>query len=770
MIEFKGTYRNTLYRSDNFAIIAFDVNKWRYPNLNYSDYGNVVVTGEFPPIQENVEYELKVEEVASKKYGKTYKLTGLSRELPTSREDILSFLSQVLTDNQAREMYNAYPDIVDRIKENRLGDIDLSKMKGITENNFNNLVAKINSNLFAIELISWFDGSVSLTNIHKLLQRYGTVEMVKAKLKDEPYKCLCGLSGIGFKKADDMLLRIQESDNSKINFNDTLRSSKQRCKACVIYSLQENEQNGNTKIKYSTLKDNCFTLVPEAISFFDEVLEESEIFYDQDTMCIALSRTFTKEHDIVNIVFNQVSGEQQRLFDYEVNEFESLINIDGVTLTDQQIKAIANVIENKVSIINGVAGSGKSYCTKAIIKALEDKGVSYLLCAPTGKSAKVLSGYTNRKASTIHRALGYNPSMPYPWTFNKGNPLRGQVIIVDEFSMVDVDLFWHLLDAVDFRYSRLLLIGDNAQLPSVSCGNLLHDFLTSNVIPTSTLDKVFRYQDGGLMAVATDVRTGKKYLCNQHSNKITVFGNNSDYVFLDVSQDSLVRNLVKLYSKLLAQGNQVSDIQVLTAKNVGRYGTKVLNNELQHIANPNCGSNPVIEIGDTKYYEGDIVLQTQNNYEASLLAPYTLDMYDGWLAYSDWTEEESTKEFIANGEVGVIKKIVCLKGSAMALIDFDGIEVLYSKNDLLNVSLGYAMTIHKSQGSSSKITVLSTTKSDTFMLNSNLMYVGMTRARDRCYHLGQVNVINNSIKKKANFDRDTWTVELFQKLANENYT
>ena len=161
-IKFKGRFLRELYRSDNYAIMAFDVNKQKYPDLRYNDFQNIVVSGEFPKLEDGVEYDLNVTEVMSKKYGMTYKLLSLMRETPKTKMDILNFLSQILTVNQAHALYNAYPDIIDKIKNDDLADIDFSKMKGITNKNFSKLVAKIQSNMFAMELISIFNGSFNI--------------------------------------------------------------------------------------------------------------------------------------------------------------------------------------------------------------------------------------------------------------------------------------------------------------------------------------------------------------------------------------------------------------------------------------------------------------------------------------------------------------------------------------------------------------------------------------------------------------------------------
>jgi exodeoxyribonuclease V alpha subunit len=357
--------------------------------------------------------------------------------------------------------------------------------------------------------------------------------------------------------------------------------------------------------------------------------------------------------------------------------------------------------------------------------------------------------------------LAYNPAAKYPWTINKDNPLMCDIVIIDEFSMVDIQLFEKVIDAIDFKTTKLLIIGDNAQLCSVGCGNLLHDFMETKLIPTVTLTKVFRYGEGGLMKVATDTRFCNTYLDNSMKSKMTTFGDNKDYTFVDLSSEVIPQNAVALYKKLLSMGNSIENIQVLTAKNVGDCGTSVLNNMIQKVANPKYGSEVFMKIGDTTYFEGDLIIQKVNNYKAELALNHLSDEEKD--CYSDY--DEAPTAFVANGETGIIKEVY----NSYVIIDFDGIYVKYYRNDMNMVGLGYAITIHKSQGSSIDNVILCTPQSHIFMLNSNLIYVGLTRMRHRCYHLGALNSVNQAIKKKANLARNTFMQQLLLTIPEDEY-
>lgn len=763
--KFSGRVIRSTWNTEDFKIYAIDVDHNKYPDIKQNKYHNVTILGELPTLTEGVDYEIAAIEQESK-YGIGYKVLNIKRDIPTTQEDMYIFLSEILTANQVNELWREYPDIVQRVKENRLDDIDLNRLKGIKEYTFNVIKQKIIENFCLADLVIEFQGYLNLSVIKKIYKKYTSIDVLKDKLRKDPYKCLCGLAGVGFKTADGILLdiekvskeNIQKGKKPIIEFDSDLRSSPERCLACLLYLLEENEKNGHTKMNLVELRKACLSLVPKCADHFTTVIKSDSIYYNKETLDVALRKTYEVEYYIAQTLLHYLHKETEDVWDFDVEKYR---NVSGVNISDEQIQSLSNVCKCHISILNGAGGTGKSFSTQAVINMLKDNKKSFRLFSPTGKAAKVLADYTKERAMTIHRGLGYNPSCDYPWTVNKENKLMCDVLIVDEFSMVDIFLFSKLLDAIDFNKTRLVLIGDNAQLCSVGCGNLLHDFMETKLIPTVTLTKVFRYGEGGLMKVATDVRFCKTYLNNNMKGKMTQFGENQDYTFVDLDSDTIPQNVVGLYRKLLTKGYGIEDIQVLTAKNVGDCGTVTLNNMIQKIANPNYGKEFSLKSGDTTFYEGDLIIQKVNNYKAEL----DIESMDEWEREFYSQQDEKPTAFIANGETGIVKHIY----QSYMIIDFDGMAVKYYKSDLSMIGLGYSITIHKSQGSSIKIVILCTPQSHIFMLNSNLLYVGLTRMKEVCYHLGTLTSVNQAVGKKANLTRHTFMQHLLTTMPEEEY-
>ena len=759
--KFSGKVVRCTYDTPDFRIFALDVDSKKYPDIKKNKYNNVTILGELHELTVGVTYEISAVEQLGK-YGMSYKVLNIKRDVPTTEEDMYLFLSEILTPNQAKVLYENYPDIVQRVKENRLDDIDFNKLKGIKEYTFGVIKRKIIENFCLADLVVEFQGFLNLSMIKKIYAKYTSIEKLKEKLAQDPYKCLCGLAGVGFKTADGILLDMEKASKANIEkgkkpiieFKSDLRTSPERCLSCLLYMLEENENNGHTKMNLADLRAEMMKLVPACANHFVTAVKADEIHYNKDTMDVALSRTYNLEHKIAQTILYVLHTKKDE-WNCDIEKYRT---VNGSTLSDEQMGAVANVCKYPISILNGAGGTGKSFSTQAVINMLKDHHKTFRLFSPTGKAAKVLADYTKENATTIHRGLGYTPM---GWGYNQEHKIMCDIVIIDEFSMVDIQLFKRVIDAVDFNTTKLLLIGDNAQLPSVSCGNLLHDFMETKLIPTTTLTRVFRYGEGGLMKVATDVRFCEPYLTSSMKSKMTTFGDNKDYTFVDLPSEVIPQNVVGLYKKLLEKGYSIDDIQVLTAKNVGDCGTIVLNNMIQKVANPNYGSEVFMKVGDTTYFEGDLVIQKVNNYKAELdlqhLSEWEKDMYSA--------SEDVPTAFIANGETGIVREIY----KSYCIIEFDGVFVKYYRADMQMISLGYSITIHKSQGSSIKIVILCTPQSHIYMLNSNLLYVGLTRMKEGCYHLGALNSINQAVKKKANLTRHTHMQELLLTMPEEEY-
>lgn len=738
-VKFVGKVARCIYnkQGSDWSIYAMEVDPKEYPDIKQNQYDNVSISGELPDLSVTRPYSITAVEQESK-YGPTYKVIKMSIMRPKTGEEVYSFLREILTENQAAVLYKEYPDIIELV-ENETADekVDLSKLPGIGEKTFAKIKDKINTNIRLLDLVVEFGGVLSLTVIKKLYEAYPAMELVRKKLRTEPYKCLTNISGIGFIKADSMLLELERE--KKIDFGFNLRKSPQRCAACMQYYLEENQKEGNTKMDLRDLRKQVLKLVQACANHYVDCLKNGDFYYSKDTFEVALKTTYETEEYIAEKI--KLANQKPKIWDINWKKYQ---NKGEYPLTDEQLSALECICNNNIMILNGFGGSGKSATSAMIIKMLEDNDITYKLFAPTGRAAKVLADYTEKPAATIHRGLGYMP--PSNWCFNEDNKIPVRVILIDEFSMTDVFLFKHVVEAIDFNVTKLILVGDSAQLPSVGPGNLLHDFVRLRKIPTVTLNKIFRYGEGGLMTVATDIRNRQKYLTDEDCQ---FFGEKKDYVFIRASNEKIVGQILLLYATLLKK-YRPEDILVLSAYNKGSCGTVEINNRLQVIANENYGSENFLKVGEVKYFEGDIVIQTSNNYHAPVY-------YDGLdIAHLEWAEDlEET--FVPNGMIG---KITSIQKDGV-IIDFDGVEVVYTKTDMQNVALGYSISIHKSQGGSAKIVILLSPSSHEFMMNSNLLYVGITRTKEKCYHFGSIESVNRSIRKKENFNRKTLMYNFF---------
>ena len=718
------------------------MNSFEYPQIQIGKYGTATIKGNVQELNLGVEYTVKAKEI-SDKYGVGYEVINIKREKPTTLAATRNFLYEILTPNQTDTLLEAYPDIVDRIMNNRLDDVDLNKTKGIKDYTFNVIKQKVIENFKLADLVEEFRGLFSLSIIKKLYDKYPSVEKIKEVIRTEPYECLCRLSGIGFKTADGMLLTLEkESKQCKENgknpilfFGFDLKPSYQRAKACVDYILNENETNGNTYVKIGELKKQFEILVPEAIANLPLILKgDNDVIFDRESLSVCRKETYETEKYIAEKIKEGLSINTK--WDCDCSQFRRL---EGFDLTLDQCKTSEYMCIYNIVMLVGYGGAGKSSSTQAFVNLLKHYNKSFLLLAPTGRAAKVLTGFTGENAMTIHRGLGYMP--PNDWNFNSEHPLPYDVVIVDEFSMVDIFLFKHLLEAIDFNRTKLLIIGDDAQIPSVGAGNVLYDLLCYKKIPTITLDKVFRYGKGGLSTVATDARTQTEYL-DKNKKGMQVFGEDQSYIFMPLQQDGIVDYTVKLYKTLLTKGYSVEDIAVLSCYNVGDYGVIELNKRLQEAGNPNPDAK--IIFGDSEFRLNDIVMNYANDYKAVL--------------YNEEFLDDKNTTFIANGESGMVDKI---EHNSM-VSNYDGTLIYYDKGKLKNIRLAYAITTHKSQGGQFKVVILITPRSHTFMLNSNLLYVGISRAKEKCYHLGEIKTVNNALKKKENFDRKTLLLGFLQ--------
>lgn len=733
-IEFRAKILNCRFSSETFKIYTSEVNNKMYPQIKSNNKNEFILVGNIPSLIVGVEYDIKAIIEVNKTYGAQYKVISVRRDLPTSADSTKIFLKEILTDKQADVLFEVYPDIIDRVVKNNLSDINLNKLSGIGEPTFEKIKAKIVENFCLIDLVDKFGGLIDMSIIKRLYDRYGNVRTIEKQLKTNPYKCLCDLSRVGFKTADSILLNIEklnneEPDKYKFKFDFELKVSVKRMMSCLDYILRENESSGNTKMTLKDARQNCGKLVPECIHLFVPVIKDNSdtIVVNMDSKTISTKTAYDAELKIAKFIKCMLNSTNKWNINTEIYR-----EVNRMVMTDEQMGTLNMMCDNSIGILTAPGGSGKSASVQSFIQMADDNNKTYTLMTPTGASSKVLGDYVNRECGTIHRQLHYKPTNEdgSPWGYNENNKLDTDIIIIDEFSMVDIFLLGHVIDAIDINRTKLLLVFDPYQLPSVSCGNIAQDLLSSGKIPTTVLTKIFRYAEGGLMNVVTKIRNSEKFLENTHKGN-SVFGTNKDFVYSELNQELIPKQVLNIYKKLLSDEYGLQDIMILSAQNKGDFGTKAINKHIQSFVQRGKGNKFVMR-GIDKFFKGDKVIQVVNNYKAK-------NIHDNEVS-------------VFNGNTGVVVEVYFKE----IHIEFDCGVVVYDKDSLSQIELGYCISIHKSQGDSAKQIIVISPKAHTFMLNSNLLYVAGTRAKERVFMIGNIQTINSAIKKKENFSRSTW--------------
>ena len=732
-IEFKAIINKSKFSSEDYKIYGVDVDTTKYENVKSNKKSEYIIVGNLPILVIGIEYEFKAKVEINKSFGIQYKVISVRRDKPTSLSSTIKFLNEVISPTQTEVLLEIYPDIIDRVMKNNLEDIDLNKLRGIKEFTFNNIKNRIVENFCLIDLVDEFGGLIEMNTIKKLYDKYPSPSIIKRKLKEDAYNCLCSLSRVGFKTADSVLTSLEEysKKEDKPFFEYDLKTSIQRMKSCIDFILKENESNGNTKIDISNARKECGKLVPECITEFVNAIKNNEdIHLDPKTKTMATKTAYETELYISTIILEMLKVKNNIPWSIPIELYRE---VEGFNMTDEQMSSLNMMCENNVGILTAPAGSGKSASVQGFINMLEDNKKKYILMTPTGASSEVLQELTHRECGTIHRQLKYNPSSKdNAWGYNEENKLPFDVVIIDEFSMADIFLFRHVLEAIDIKKTKLLFVFDSFQLSSVSCGNVAYDLLISNVVPKIILTKIFRYDEGGLMQVVTNIRKSENFLPSDFSGK-KIFGTKKDFIYIETNQTTLIDKVLKIYNKILNDGYETKDIMILSSQNKGEYGTKAINNHIQAMLQEKNQTKYIIR-GNTKFHESDKVIQVINNYKAK-------GVYG----------EENINIF--NGNSGTIVKV----NYDELIVEFKNEKkIVYSKQNLDQLELGYAISTHRSQGGNAKQVIVVAPKAHTFMLNSNLLYVAPTRAKERVYMIGNINTINKAIKIKENFLRETY--------------
>ena len=692
--------------------------------LVLSQYGTFTINGNnLSGLSINQEVELDIVSSYSPKYPESYRVVSLGAFKPNGEKiDVdprqeINILAGFMTVNQAKNVNEAYPNFVSMVLNGREDEIDYKQIHGVGKKYLKQYITKVKSAYHYIRFIPIITkyGIEDINIVQKLANVYLSPEELNDDMELNPYHVCIDLLEMPFSRADKLILTNRPE----------LIDCMERCEYACIHCLKKNETLGNTRILDNELAKMVYTIAPETLDNIVSVVSKSErIHYDASSKQISLESTYQSEQLIADNI-------QYRLDNPTITRMkcQDYIEVDGLKLTDEQQQILQITQDNSVTILTGSAGCGKSQSMKALIYMLEDNGYSYSMLCPTGTATKVLSKATSRHASTIHMFLATNEEC-------------GDFLILEESSMIGVELLAMLLGSIS-KETKIIFICDQSQLPSISCGNVVHDILESHKVPNVNLTKIFRYNSSGLITVATDTRMGNpSSFTNQYS----------DYKFIEESSNP-IKQVIEEYEHLLSQGYNKSDILILSPYNKGTAGTYAINQAIQGKFNP----NPLLDVSykrdstTIQFAIGDMVINKKNNYNVPMLTM-------GATGY----EETGKLMFIANGSIGVILAEYREDEQACFAIQFDDGIGKFKGPEIANLLLGYAVSIHASQGNQARAVIVIVSKEHKRMINRNLLYVGFTRAQEHLTVIGNKEAIAEGMEVEETMNRNTWLGDMLK--------
>ena len=711
-----------------------------YTVVNISVEGDdVVCTGYFSDITEGVQIIAEGSFVEHKQYGIQFTVTSYEIKEPETSvamekylgSGIIKGVGPALSAKIVKKFGDETFNIIEREPER------LAEIKGITEKK-------------AIEIGSQFEEKKEFRNAMIFLNQYGVSNALAMKIykeygikvmkivRENPYRLADDIAGVGFKTADEIALRMGFSPESSM-----------RMKAGISFALSMAASNGHTYLLYEDLYEESKRL-----------LGISEAEFENDIYELTIER---------KIVLKEVKGERRvynnNLYYMELTVARKLLDLNaksennykvmeakvkeveaktGIKLGDLQRKAVYEAVESGLVIITGGPGTGKTTTINAIIKLFEMQNMEILLAAPTGRAAKRMTETTGMEAQTIHRLLELNgnPEEGGSMRFerNELNPLEADVIIIDEMSMVDIYLMYSLLKAVTVG-TRLILVGDVNQLPSVGPGKVLKDIIGSEKFNVVRLSEIFR------QAAESDIITNAHKI--NAGQSIRLDNKSKDFFMLSMSSSlQIQRALVSLIAEKLPPYVDATkyDIQVLTPSRKGELGVENLNKILQQYINPPAPGKREKQWGEVIFRENDKVMQIKNDYQME------------WkiVTKKGLTIKEGSGVF--NGDCGIIREINEFAGTVTVEFD-EGKLVEYTGATLEELELAYAITIHKSQGSEYPAVIIPLLNAPRPLLNRNLLYTAVTRARKCVTIVGSENSVNEMIQNESEMKRNSGLVD-----------
>ncbi len=733
-----GTIENIIYRNSENGYTVLEL---------YSRGESFTVSGKFPIVGKGEELELEGEFKVNPKYGEQFVADNVKVNRPTDATAIERYLSCGLIpgvgEATARNIVKHFGDkTLDIIEESPKM---LAGIKGISIKKANEIhlaYSEIKKMQQAVMFLQKYDITISMA-----VKIYGKYKnKTEEVLSSNPYRLIEDIDGIGFKTADKIALKLGVTADSP-----------KRIRAGVVFALNEiAEKQGSTlaivpnvvagACEVLELDEGSSELVESAIADLEITGTVKRIEFNGEP-ALAISKYYSMEKYIAQKLCNLIGSDAAHKLgsDEDIKQFEELSQI---TLHENQKQAILAGTSEGVVVITGGPGTGKTTIVKGILKIFKNQKMKCLLCAPTGRAAKRLEEQTGESASTIHRALEANfAKAGRGFVRNENNPLEADVVIVDEVSMLDVFLMSSLLKALPFG-TRLILVGDKDQLPSVGAGNVLADIIESQMFKVVELTQIYRQSEDSM------INFNAHKINNSEMPDLSV--KSSDFFYSATSEPEAVANeIVSLICERMPKYfSDISsdDIQVIAPMKAGLAGTNNLNELIQAKLNPESSAKNEIVLNKRVFREGDRVMQIVNNYDRE------------WEKISGFGNAVYG-EGVFNGDMGKIDEIITEINEVYVTFD-DGRRAAYSYAELDEIVLSYAITIHKSQGSEFPVVIIPIMGGSPLLMNKNLLYTAVTRAKKVVVLIGKRSNIFYMISNKYSATRNTMLKNL---LTSNNF-
>ncbi len=740
-MELRGQVEGIIYQNE--------VNSYTIANLE-TETEEITIVGYLPFIVEGDSLKVIGNYVEHKEYGTQFKVTTFEKIMPENVEALEKYLAsgaiKGVGEATAKRIIKTFGEETINILKNEPKKLAL--VKGISEEKAQKISDDFVENQEMWKIVGFLEKfHIGAQNAKKVYEKLGVSSI--EKIKEDPYLLVDIAKGVDFRQIDQMAIRIGITpDNNR------------RVQTGIKYGLIRSTNNGNSCV----LETNLIEYVQSLLDVNSETIEDNlielktkgEIVYElrENEEWVYLARFYETEQEIA---YRLRKLEQSKNIKEIKNIEAALKKIEKeseIELSEKQKEAIEEINKNNVLIITGGPGTGKTTIIKTIIDIYENRGKKVILAAPTGRAAKKMTEATGKEASTLHRLLCIgkldDDGIYQRHDEFQGEPIDADVIVVDELSMVDMFVMNYLLKCV-YQGTKLVLVGDIDQLPSVGPGSVLKDLIESETIQTVHLDKIFRQAaKSKIILNAHRVNKGEPFLGKEDIEQET----NQDFFYIKhKTQEEILKEVISLCTGRLEKfGNYdfFQNIQILTPTKKGLLGTKELNKELQAYLNPNLDGRPEKSNSGAIYRTGDRIMQIKNNYDMT----WDRENDDGTTEYG---------EGIFNGEFGTITKIS--EKDKVVEVKFDDNKVAwYEFSELDQIEHSYAITIHKSQGSEFDVVIMVAPVAAPMLLTRNLLYTGITRAKKLLIIIGTDNVVDYMIQ---NVDSKKINTGLKQKIIEE---